>query len=252
MTNFGNLLGAFLQSGTAPSMQNRVGNALGNLQQEASNQQGGGVLGGLLGAMQGGLGAAAQNPAAAGGVGALLGSLLGGGGSSVKGAVGGGALAMLAGVAMKALAAGGQSTGMVAPAGDAAALAPAANPTPEQEQAVERRAKLVVKGMINAAKSDGHISPEEMQRIVGKLRESGMDEGSQAWVMAELSKPLDVDAFAAEIPDPEAAAEVYAASLLAIEVDTQAERRYLSRLAQASGLDPAVAQFIEQTMGVAQ
>lgn len=46
------------------------------------------------------------------------------------------------------------------------------------------------------------------------------------------------------------AAEVYAASLLAIEVDTDAERQYLQQLAQATGLNPTVVQYINQTMGL--
>ena len=46
------------------------------------------------------------------------------------------------------------------------------------------------------------------------------------------------------------AAQVYAASLLAIEVDTDAERAYLAKLAQKTGLHPMVAQQIQQSMGV--
>ncbi len=63
--------------------------------------------------------------------------------------------------------------------------------------------------------------------------------------------PLDRRPSVAEIRSPEAAAEVYAASLLAIEVDTDAERSYLRQLAQRTGLQPAVVQQIHQAMGVA-
>jgi uncharacterized membrane protein YebE (DUF533 family) len=254
MPNFGDLIGAFLQNATAPSGQDRMGNALENLQQQGlGGAAGGGLLDGILGAVKGGLSTAAQNPAAAGGIGAVLGSLIGGGGDSVKGALGGGALAMLAGVAMKALMQGGQAPGGAAAfsGGGGMPLGLKAPETPDERQALEQTAALVVRGMINAAKSDGQIDPEEMQRIVGKLKESGMDGGAREWVMAELSKPLDLDAFVAEIPGPEAAAQVYAASLLAIEVDTDAERAYLHQLAQRSGLSPAVVQYINQTMGVA-
>lgn len=110
--------------------------------------------------------------------------------------------------------------------------------------------KGAVRGMINAAKSDGQISPEEMQRIVGKLHESGADDGMQQWVMQQMQAPLNVQAFAAEIPNQEVAAEVYTASLLAVEVDTEAEKRYLQELARASGLHPLVVGQIHQTLGV--
>jgi uncharacterized membrane protein YebE (DUF533 family) len=250
MPNFGDLIGAFMQNATAPSVQNRMGSALENLQQDMGGAGGaGGLLGSVMDAVKGGLSSAAQNPAAAGGIGAVLGSLIGGGGDSVKGAMGGGAIAVLAGVAMKALMNGGQASGANAFSGGAMPLGVKAPETHEEEQALEANAGLVVKAMINAAKSDGEIGPKEMERILGKLKESGMDEGTQHWVMMEMSKPLDLNAFVGEIPNTETAAEVYAASLLAIEVDTDAERQYLQQLAQASGLNQAVVQYIHQAMG---
>ncbi|WP_295426317.1 DUF533 domain-containing protein [uncultured Thiodictyon sp.] len=60
----------------------------------------------------------------------------------------------------------------------------------------------------------------------------------------------DLDAFAAAIPNQEVAAQVYAASLLAIEVDTPQERAYLADLAQKTGLTATVVQNIRQTLGV--
>ena len=53
------------------------------------------------------------------------------------------------------------------------------------------------------------------------------------------------------VPD-ELAAQVYSASLMAIEVDTAAERAYLDRLAKAMGLSPAVVRNIEQIVGMQQ
>ena len=66
-----------------------------------------------------------------------------------------------------------------------------------------------------------------------------------------MSQPLNLaNTFAAEVP-AQVAAQVYAASLLAIEVDTDGERRYLTQLAQKTGLHPMVAQHIQQSMGMA-
>jgi len=42
---------------------------------------------------------------------------------------------------------------------------------PADRQELERHSELVLKAMINAAKADGQIDPDEMQRIVGKLNE---------------------------------------------------------------------------------
>jgi len=291
MANFGDLVGAFMQSTMAPSGSNRVGSALEHLQRSgfggtagagATGPGTGGLLGGILNAVQGGLSSAARSPGQAGGLGALVGSLLGGG----KGAMQGGMLAVLASVAMKALSGAGQDAqGHAAgqaggfgrfpgapsvsdaphlPGAIGAALPGNAGPwsggdapigmrapqNPAEQEALQSTARLVLKGMINAAKSDGQISQDEMQRIVGKLQESGADQGMQQWVMQQMQQPLDVQAFAAEIPNQEVAAQVYAASLLAIEVDTDAERQYLQQFAQSAGLHPLVVGQIHQTLGV--
>jgi uncharacterized membrane protein YebE (DUF533 family) len=275
MANFGNLVGAFMQSAMAPSAGNRIGSALEQLQRGGfgnamaggmpAGGAGGGLLGGILGAVTNGLGSAAQSPGQAGGLGALVGSLMGGG----KGAVQGGMLAVLASVAMKAIQSAGQEQqgggggllsgfpGVGAAGGNTGPWSggnmPLGMREPEnkaEEEALESTAQLVLKGMINAAKSDGHISPEEMQRIVGKLQESGADAGLQQWVMQEMQAPLNVQAFAAEMPNQEVAAQVYAASLLSVEVDTDAEKAYLQQFADAAGLHPLVVGQIHQTLGV--
>jgi uncharacterized membrane protein YebE (DUF533 family) len=68
--------------------------------------------------------------------------------------------------------------------------------------------------------------------------------------MAELRKPLDLDSFAASIPSPEVAAQVYAASLLAVEVDTLQEKVYLGDFAKKTGLSPEVVANIHRSLGV--
>lgn len=255
MANFGDLLGSFMQSGLGQSGQARMGNALQDLQanlgQFIGGQGGaGGMLDNLVGMAKGTLGNAAQNPLQAGGLGAVLGSVLGGGGDSVKGALTGGALAMLAGVAFKALTNAGQGQ---AAADQQAPLGPGNLPLglkPTAPRATEDKARLILKAMISIAKSDGQVSADEMQRIVGKAESSGMGPEEQSWLMAELQRPLNLDALVAEIPDQEMAAEVYAASLLAVEVDTQEERDYLRQLAEKTGLHPMVVRYIHQSMGV--
>jgi len=49
---------------------------------------------------------------------------------------------------------------------------------------------------------------------------------------------------------PNLAAELYAASLMAIEVDTPAEKAYLADLASGLGLSPDVARRIEEMIGL--
>ena len=259
MANLGDLLGGFMQNTMSQSGGNRMGNILQDLQANVGgmlDQQGGasGILGSVLDKAKQTLGDASQNPVQAAGLGAVLGSILGGGGSSISGAIKGGALAMLAGVAYKALT---KAETPEAPAGVAPPFSGGQVPvgmkgaeTPAEAQALESTAQLVIKGMMNVAKADGQVSAEEIQGIIGKLKEAGMDQDMEAWIVAELRKPIDLDAFVAEIPNKEVAAEVYAASLLAVEVDTPQEKAYLNDLAAKTGIAGPVAEEIQRTVGV--
>jgi uncharacterized membrane protein YebE (DUF533 family) len=232
-----------------------MGHAMEDLQQygQQLGQQGGGggLLGGLMDSLQSGLSGAANNPLQAGGIGALAGALFGGGGDSVKGALGGGAMAMLAGVALKALMNGGQGGGASGFSGGGVPLGLKAPETPDEQQDVERTAGLIVRAMISAAKADGDIDQQEMQRILGKVKEAGADSETESWVLTELGKPQDLEGLVADIPNLETAAEVYAASLLAVEVDTPEEKQYLAELARRTGLNDDVVRYIHQSMGVA-
>ena len=56
-------------------------------------------------------------------------------------------------------------------------------------------------------------------------------------LLAELESPLDLAALTSRVSTEEMAREVYLASLMAIDVDTPAEIKYLARLAERMGLD---------------
>ncbi|MCF8016758.1 MAG: tellurite resistance TerB family protein [Chromatiaceae bacterium] len=270
MAGFSDLLGSMIENNIPQAGQDRLGNILQDLQASFGNAQGakggaqggaqgaaGDLLGKLLAGAQSTLSQASQNPAQAGGLGAVLGSLLGGGGDSIKGAVGGGALAMLAGVAFKALAnasaSAGQGASFTPPAAGAGSMPLGLREpvSPTEQQAMNDTARLVIKGMVSISKADGEVSNDEIQRILGKLQTGAMDTETQEWLMSELAQPLNLDAFVAEIPNQEVAAQVYAGSLLAVKIDTEAERDYLRQFAEKTGLSPAVIGQIHHTMGLA-
>jgi uncharacterized membrane protein YebE (DUF533 family) len=262
--SFGNIIGQLLQQGMAGQTQTR-----GRLQ-HAANQSGGGMeqmLGSLLGGggasgargSGGGLGDLAglaqqflggkqvggMTGAQAGGLGALVGAVLGGGGGAVKGAVGGGAMAILGTLALTAL------KNYQAGAAGAAAAAPMGDVAPEEVQAVTDPAteRLVLRAMISAAKADGQIDQQEMQAIAGHIGGDGVTDAERQFVIDEMTRPLDLHALAAEVKSPAVAAEVYAASILAIAIDTEAERQYLRDLARAMGLDAGTVQRLHQMTG---
>jgi len=99
---------------------------------------------------------------------------------------------------------------------------------------------LLMRAMIAAAKADGELDSEEGGRIFGQVNRLNLDAEHKALLLEEYSKPLDLDALVALVDSPELAAEVYAASLLAIDRDTAVERRYLAELAWRLHLDPGL------------
>jgi uncharacterized membrane protein YebE (DUF533 family) len=271
--NISDLLGAMMQSGMSPSSGNRMKNAMGGegggglleslsgmlggqpqqegglgsiLSQALGGGSGSGGLGGILGSVLNDAGSAVggKQNLALGGLGALAGALLGGGGRSLGGALGGGVMALLGAMAYQALKGGGSQTPEV-PLG-------LMEPRSESErQELERNSEIVLKAMINAAKADGQIDQKEIKRIVGKLQETGMDQEAQQYVLTEMQKSLDTSSLiAAAKGRPALAAQIYGASLLAIEVDTPAEKQYLDQLAAGLGLNPEVTQRIKDMVGL--
>lgn len=260
--NMSDLLGALMQSGMNSSSTQRLQRALGG-GEEIRNSRQGGVLGSLLAGALGGTGgggiggilgevlnqagraAGGEQNLALGGLGALAGALLGGGRRSVGGAMGGGVMALLGAMAFQALQAKGASRQVP--------LGLRAPQTPVEEVELERRAEVILKAMINAAKADGRIDEGEIGRIVGRLQEEGADPESQHYVLAEMQRPLETEPlFAAAKDDPELAAQIYGASLMAIEVDTVAEKVYLEKLGSGLGLAPEMTRRIEEMVGLSK
>lgn len=274
--NFGDIVGQLLQQGVGGQTQNRLENALGQgglggLLGGAQSGGGGGIasaLGGLLGGsggqssggignLLGGLGGmlgggqGGVSGAQAGGIGALAGALLGGGGGAVKGALGGSAMAVLGALAVAALKnwQGGQTAGAQASGITEAEPMGQLSEDELQQMVAPQTAELCLKAMIAAAKSDGQIQDDEMQRIVGKLNEGGVTDQERQFVLEEMRKPLDVQALVSSIPNPQVGAQVYAAALMAISVDTANEQAFMQQLAAGAGLDQGAQARLHQMVG---
>jgi uncharacterized membrane protein YebE (DUF533 family) len=265
--NAAELLGQILRSGMSRSTTSRLRHALGPQglgqpggtlgawfgQPAGQDDSSGGLLGGLaesarefIGADRPGPGA---NPLAVGGVAALAGALLGGSGGAVRGVLGGGAMALLGGLAASALGRSEQASAAGEPAQEPPlGLRPAQNAA--EAERLDQTATLILAAMINAAKADGQVDQEELQRIVGRLRKAGAEAEALDFVMSELKKPMDLERLVREVPDQQVAVQLYAASLLAIEVDTEAERQYLRRLAHGLGLDASVVRRVHHCLGM--
>jgi uncharacterized membrane protein YebE (DUF533 family) len=266
--SFGNILGELLQQGMPGqhSTRNRVGTSAQHLSKGGTGLEQ--IMGQLQSALRGssatpGATSAQANPMAGfaeaakaflgdkqsggmtgaqlGGLGALAGAVLGGG--SVKGAARGGALAILGSLALNAL--------QKSRAAQAGTPSEPAQITASEVEAVASPAseRLALRAMIAAAKSDGQIDQAEMDAILGRIASDDVTAEERAFVLEEIRKPVDPGDIAREVTSPAQAAEVYAASLLAIDVDSDAERDYLRRLAAALDLDAAAVAYLHETTG---
>lgn len=268
--SLGDIVGQLLQQGMRGGGRDRLERTLGA---EGLGGVGGleDILGGLLGGQGGG---APRGTAAAGGLGGLLdlaagalggrsggggqtggmgglgdlaGVLLGGGATRSGGMGQGGGMAILGTLAVAAFKHWQRSqSASAAPAMPAMGAAELSALTAPQTE------RLILRAMISAAKADGEVDDDEIQRIVGKIDDDGVTAEEKQFIVDELRRPADLRALVAEVPDQLLAAEVYAASLLAIRLDTEAERSYLQNLAQLLQLDSRAVQRLHELTGVAQ
>ncbi len=234
----GGLIGGGQQSTSGGGMADILGGLLGG---GRAAQRTGGGLGDVLGSLVGGQTQQRQAPSG-GGMGDLLGSLLGGGSNNNSGSNMGGA-GGLGGLLGGALTKFAQSQNKSAP-----------NPGHEDcdhlpmgvnHQEATDQATLIIRAMINAAKSDGSIDESEQEKVIGKLGDVTQDEIN--FVRNEFRAPLDVDAFVRSIPKG-MEQQIYAVSLMAIDLDSNKEAHYLDQLAKGLNIEPKLANMIHKEL----
>ena len=241
----GGLLGGLTGGGASAQgggLQDMLGGMLGGSAQGGSVGQGG--LGGLLENLGGAQGASAQ-----GGLGGLLGSLAGGGGAGgmlgglASAAGAGGLLGGLTSAMGNAPAENNESFGAVLNSQFDQTPEPAIQPSQDQEAA----AALMLAAMIQAAKSDGTFDDAEKEKLLGQLGDVDAEEA--AFVQAQMQAPVDVDNLVANTPEG-MGQQVYAMSVMAIDLDTGDEAQYLHKLATAYGMQAAEVNDIHAQLGV--
>ncbi|MDN5788377.1 DUF533 domain-containing protein, partial [Pseudorhodobacter sp.] len=149
-----------------------------------------------------------------GGLADMLGGLLGGAGAGAAAGSAAGGIGGLGGMLNDVLA-GKQ---------------PATAPNAHQELA----AGVMLKAMVQAVKADGKLDPDEKQKLMQNMADA--DPKELALVNDMLAQPVDIKALVDETPRG-LEEQVYACSLMAINLDSQAEAKYLNDLAIALGFD---------------
>ncbi len=175
--------------------------------------------------------------------GGLLGVLLSGNarrlvGTGVK--VGGAAL--IGGMAYKAYEdwKAGKTASATQAGGPVALPEPNEHFLPTDAASAEDLARRLLQAMVAATKADGQVTAEERARITSHLPQLGLGLDAQAMIEAELDAPLDFNRIAGLAKTEAEAAEIYAASLLAVDPDGAAEKGYLAMLAARLKLDPGL------------
>ena len=111
---------------------------------------------------------------------------------------------------------------------------------------VEQHSQAVLRALVAAAKSDGHVDDRERALIEGEFTRLDNDGQLQQWLHAELNKPLDPAEVASAAQTPEIAAEMYLASLMMVDQENFMERAYLDELARRLGLQPGLREELEK------
>jgi uncharacterized membrane protein YebE (DUF533 family) len=184
--------------------------------------------------------------AALGGLGSLI--LGTGTGRSLAGsAIKLGSLALIGGLAYKAYQnyqqgqpplTGGKAVGQplaAAPAGSGFEAS-----TVNNEQAT-----LLIRAMIAAAAADGRIDDKEQQKILGGLKQAGLESAAQKFLTQEINNPATVDELADAVTSTEEGVQIYTAARIAVDPDIEEEHEFLVALAERLGIDEGLADHID-------
>jgi uncharacterized membrane protein YebE (DUF533 family) len=110
---------------------------------------------------------------------------------------------------------------------------------------LELHSRAMLKAMIAAAKSDGHLDERERGVVEAELQRLDADPETRRWVEDELRRPLEPAEVAAASTSPQMASEIYLASVLVVDETTTMERAYLDALATQLQLAPGLKAELE-------
>lgn len=110
-----------------------------------------------------------------------------------------------------------------------------------------QRGVALSKAMIAAVDvTDTGISRAPQQALVDELLSMNTDQQTTALLTEEINRPVDIDSIIASATTPQITAEIYCASLMAINIDNEITRSYLTMLAAKLDLPIMLTWEIEQ------
>lgn len=196
------------------------------------------------------LGQGSSRGGGAGGVEDLLGSVLSGRGAATAGGAAGGLGGLL-----ESLSQASRPTDARATAPSNGSLGDLLNqsldrfgePETTPSRHHEEQAGLMLKAMLQAAKSDGKIDAAEKEKLLSKLGTDITPQEMQ-FVNDLLAEPVDVQALARATPRG-MESQIYLMSVMGIDLDSRNEANYLHQLATALGIDQNSVNHIHAQLG---
>lgn len=122
----------------------------------------------------------------------------------------------------------------------------------EAAGSVDDTAEILLRAMVAGAYSDGVMTPEERQAIVGQLDSMGLGTAEKSYLEGMLAAPVSMKLIAAACVTDEMKAQAYIAAQMGIDVDTEAERQFLKDFAAALGLAPGLVAHLDQAAAEAR
>ena len=110
----------------------------------------------------------------------------------------------------------------------------------------DEQAERVIRAIVYAAKSDGHIDDREKAAINSQVGAMNLGKAAEQMVKQAMSEPLDPNNIARGLRDPREALQLYTLSRAVIDPDQFMEKNYLDALAQALGIPEDVRDQVEQ------
>ncbi len=104
----------------------------------------------------------------------------------------------------------------------------------------------MLRAMIQAAKSDGKFDEDEKKKLLEKLGDVSAEE--REFVHREMNAPVDIHALAHQVPQG-LEQQVYAMSLLGINLDNRQEAQYLHDLASEFRMDKNTVNAVHAKLG---
>lgn len=117
---------------------------------------------------------------------------------------------------------------------------------------IDDTAELLLRSMVAGAFSDGTMSDDERQMIVGQLDSMGLGTAEKSYLDGVLAAPVSMKIIAASCVTDEMKAQAYIAAHLGMTADNPAEEQFLKDFASALGLQPELVAHLDQAAAEAK